>query len=112
MGLAVPVEPVDADAVHLGQELGVEHLGDGAAAGDPPAVEQHEVVAVRGSEVEVVQDDDDRALETAEQREDLVLVADVEVVRRLVEEEMPRVLGEGASDERTCLLYTSDAADE
>jgi hypothetical protein len=51
---------LDADAVHLGQQLGVEHLGRRPVAADPALVEQHQLVGHRGGLVEVVQHQPDR----------------------------------------------------
>ena len=58
LGVTAGVGPGGADAVDLGDQVGVEHLVGRAGADDAPGVEEDEVVAVAGGEVEVVEDDD------------------------------------------------------
>ncbi len=66
--------------------------------------QQDDLVTVAGGEVEVVQHDDRAHVESAHQLQHLVLVADVEMVGGLVEEQMIRLLRERSSDEHPLLL--------
>jgi hypothetical protein len=61
-----------------------------------------------GGEVEVVDRSQCRVAESADQAEDLQLVADVEVVGGLVEQVQVAALGEGAGDEDALLLPTGE----
>ena len=74
----------------------------GAGRDDPSLAHGHEVVRVARREVEVVQDHHDRGaadlVELGEQVEDLDLVGDVEIGRRLVEEQQLGLLGKGHRD--------------
>ena len=70
----------------------------------PPAAHHDQVVGVPGGEVEVVQHHHDRGpalgVERAEQVEQVDLVGDVEVRRRLVEQQDPRAAGPAPSRSR------------
>jgi hypothetical protein len=59
-------------------------------------VEDDEVVAVSGGEVEVVECDDAGDVERTQQFEQVELVADVEVVGWLVEQDLSWLLSQGA----------------
>ena len=71
-----------------------------------PCAEDVDPVAVACGHIEVVQDDDDGAAKIAQQFENLVLVADVEVVRGLVEEDAATSLRERPGDD-DALAFTA-----
>lgn len=62
------------------------------------------MVAVPSGKVELVQHHDSGDVSSAHELEDLVLVADVQVVRWLVEQEVVGLLSQRAGDEDTLLL--------
>ena len=87
-----------------------------AAVGhDPAAVEQHEPREEGGGEAEVVEDGQDRRpvadVEIDQQLHGRDLVAQVEVDRRLVEDQDRRGLGDGQRDERELALAEGQLAD-
>ena len=105
----------DAHPVELGERLGPQHVG-GRAAGDALAlVEQRQAVAVLAGEREVVHRRDDGeavlAAQPGDELEGLLLVADVERARRLVEQQDRRLLGEGAGDHEALALAAAQRAE-
>jgi hypothetical protein len=101
-------QPADCDAVDRLQHLrGQDVLGE-PGGDDLAAVEQHEPVAVAGGEVQIVQHHDRRDPDAPHQVQHLVLVADVEVVGGLVEQQMICLLGQCASDQHPLLLATRE----
>ncbi len=90
---------VRADAEHVGQKVGSGARRAGAGGDDAAPVDDVEDVAVGGGEVEVVQRGQDAQAAVADQAEDVQLVGDVQVVGGFVEDQHPRLLGEGAGDE-------------
>jgi hypothetical protein len=81
-----------------------EHVHGRAGLGHAALVEEHQVVAVAGGQVEAVQDHDRGDVEGTHELEDFVLVADVEVVGGLVEQPVAGLLSERAGDERALFL--------
>ena len=82
-------DDLDRGVVEVGEQVAVDDVADGAVVG--VAVEEVDrTVEDRQQRVEVVYDDEDRdragGVQISEQLDDLVLVADVEVRERLVEE--------------------------
>ena len=81
-----------------------------------PVVERDEVVGVARGEVEVVQHHDDRGaatgVEVGEQVEHLDLVGDVEVGRRLVEQQQVGALRQGHRDPDPLALPTGELVDD
>ena len=91
-------EAADRESVDLREVLVGQYL-DGRAGGvDPALVQQHDLVRHGGGMVQVVQDDPECrpvvVREIADQIEGLDLVAQVEMVGRLVEQQDAGVLGE------------------
>ncbi|KGW79204.1 hypothetical protein Y046_3876 [Burkholderia pseudomallei MSHR2990] len=80
----------------------LEHRIGRALRDDPPGAHQHDLVAVRGRLVEVVQHPDDReparAIEPPQLAQDVELVMDVEISGRLVEQHDGRLLRERHRD--------------
>ena len=94
------VDDQDVGAVGVADRLGGDDLG-GRSAGDDPAVgHQVGLVAEQGGQTEVVQGGEHGNTEAGDQLEYLQLVADVQMVRGLVEDEMIGSLGDGAGDQR------------
>jgi len=94
---------VGAEAEELRNALGGEHLMVRAAGDEPARRHDVEAVTVRGGQVEVVDRSQCRVAESADQAENLQLVADVEVVGGLVEQVQVAALGEGVGDEEALL---------
>ena len=94
---------VTADAVELGQRLGAQHVGGRPARDAHPLVEQRQPIAVEPGEREVVHGRHHRqpvvAAQPGDELQRLLLVADVEGARRLVEQQDRCLLGEGAGDD-------------
>ncbi len=92
----------DADAVRVGQPLRCQYVCGVAVRDDPPRVQQQDPVGDGGRLVEVVQDGSDGdpvvVRQVPHEVEEFDLVAQVEVVRRLVEQEHARLLGEAAGE--------------
>ena len=95
--------PVDQVAVH--------HLVGGSGADHVPRVEEDEVVAVTGGQVEVVQHDHRAGFQVLDESEDVVLVADVQVVGGFIEEQVVGFLGEGPGDQDTLFLAAGQAGE-
>ena len=70
--------------------------------------QQHDLVGVLGGGIEVMGDADDgqavTAVEVIQQIEDLDLVVDVEMIRRLVEQEQSWLLRQGPGDDDALAL--------
>ena len=83
---------------------------------DPPLAHGDQVVGVAGREVEVVQHHHDGGaaglVEVGEQVEHLDLVGDVEVRRRLVEQQQVGLLGQGHRDPDPLALAARELVDE
>ena len=101
--------PLGADAEHPEQQRRCEHLLREARGHDAARIQHDDLVAVRRREVEVVQGHHRGDPQAPDQREQLQLVADVEVVGGLVEDEDPRGLREGAGELYTYLPPGIDA---
>ena len=91
----------------MGEQVLVDHVADGAVV--RVAVEQVDGAREhRQQRVQVVRDDEDRhvgrAMEVGEQRDDLVLVAHVEVGERLVEQQQVGLADERLRDRDPLLL--------
>lgn len=69
-------------AEHVVEQLWSEHVGNGAVGHDLATAQHVKPVAVRCGEIEVVQRRDRAGAEPADQREELKLSLDVEVVGR------------------------------
>jgi hypothetical protein len=108
---ALVIEAAGRDPVDGFEDVGDEELVGGALGGDAAVVEEDEAVAVAGGECEVVEDDDGAEAEPVDEVEYLVLVADVEVVGGLVEEEVGGALGEGAGDHDALPLAAGELGD-
>ena len=95
----------------LGHHLARRALGD-----DPPGVQRDEVVGVAGGQVEVVQHHHDGGaaalVEVGEEVEHLDLVGDVEVRRRLVEQQQVGALGERHRDPHPLALAAGQLVDD
>lgn len=91
--------PLGGDVVQPLDPLLGEHLGGLPVGVDSSVAQQHQPVAVAGGEVQVVEHDDRRDAFLAHDPQRPVLGAEVEVVRRLVQEQHPRLLGEHAREE-------------
>ena len=102
----VPVDPLDPDAVDRFEHRGDQDLTDAAAGHHPALIEQHQGVAVGRSQVEVVQHDHGGPTQFADQAQGFVLVADVEVVGRLVQQQLSGVLGQRPGDQYALPLTT------
>jgi hypothetical protein len=91
---------VDADAVHIRQASCVKDLLRSAIGYDDSCAEQYEAVCDSGGLVQVVQYHADRCAmhvrEVTDQVEEFHLVAEIEVRRRLVEQEYSGLLREAA----------------
>ena len=82
----------------------------GSPEGDHPTGLHHAGPGRKGrGQVDVVQRGDDGDAEAAEQPEDLELMTDVEMVRRLVENEQPGFLRQGAGNQHPLLLAARKA---
>ena len=96
-----------ADAEHVVEQRRREHVS-GRAVGDQAAPGQHgDAVGEACGQAEVVQGGDDRPALSAlptDAREQVELVSDVEVGRRLVEQQHRRVLGERLCEQCPLLL--------
>ncbi len=96
------------DPVHVGQQAGGEDLVR-RPVGDDAALAQHvQAVAVVRGEVQVVQGEQGAGAEGGHQGEDVELVADVEVVGRLVEDEQGRLLHERPRDQDALSLTAGE----
>lgn len=103
---------LDGDACGDGEDLvdqrRCEH-GVGRAEGHEPALVEHgDVVAERRGDVEVVKGGDHGRPESAHDAHQVELVGDVEVVRRLVEDEDPPVLRESAGEHHPLALTAGE----
>jgi hypothetical protein len=87
-----------ADAIDVRDELFREDFLDRPGGHHLSLVQDHHVIAVHRRQVEVVQCHDAREAQARYQGQEVQLMLDVEVVRRFVEEEFARFLGEGAGD--------------
>lgn len=87
------------DAEDRADDLGIEDLLRRAVRDEMSIVEHADRVAGPRREVEIVQRDQDRVIGCPHQVEQFELVGDVEMVRRFVEDEHGRVLGEGSGEE-------------
>ena len=95
------------DAEGAAEEGGREDVGGRAVGGEGPAGQHPEAVGEGGGAIEVVERRDDgspRGRQRVEAVEEVELVADVEVGRRLVEQEEGGVLGEGLGERHPLLL--------
>jgi hypothetical protein len=79
---------------------------------DAPIAHERELIAIRGGEIEIVEDAQNReiALSCQAQREieDGQLMREIEVGRRLVEEQDGRLLGESSRQQQTLPLPARD----
>ena len=90
------------DPERAGGGLALQDVGGRAPGGDPSPVEQRHAWRPSGRARQVVDHGEDRHAplpHVVENAEEAQLVAHVEVGRRLVEEQHPRVLGEAAGEE-------------
>ena len=97
---------LDFDAEDLAQHSRVQHFPGCAHRNDAPLVQHVQSIAIGGSQVEIVQDEDRRQAERAHQIQDLDLVAHVQVVGRLVQDQHTGLLGQRAGDQYALLLTT------
>ncbi len=93
--------------IHRLQDVRDEHLVRGTVGDDVAVLQDDDAVAVAGGEVQVVEHDSGTG-KPADQFEDVVLVADVEVVRRLVEKDVGGLLGERPGDEGALMFTTGE----
>src|SRR5699024_7029866 len=98
----------DGQPVDLAEDIGGEDVLAGADRADAASIEQDHVVGHRGRMSEVVEDDADGDAmvigEFAHEVEDLRLVAQVEVIRRFVEQHHTGVLGQAGRQPDTLQL--------
>ena len=78
-------------------------------------VEQQQLVGVLAGERQIVQRSHDRqrlvAAELSDEVQDVLLAADVERARRLVEQQDARLLGEGAGEHHALALATAERSE-
>jgi len=98
-------------AEHLLQQVGGEHLGRRSDRQQAPAVEHAETVAEGRRQVEVVKAGQGRQPQRLDLPQQLQLVAWVEVVGRLVENQQLRLLHQGPRQQRTLLLAAGQAGE-
>ena len=94
------------DLVDIADQFGGEDGFRGAGSRDGAVVEDDKVVAVPGGEVQVMQGDDARQVEGTQELEEFELVPDIEMVGRLVEQDLGRLLREGPG-ELGALFFTT-----
>ena len=92
-----------------------DHLRGPSPGEDPAGAHHHDAVRVTAGLVEIVQDGHDRGaqdlIELPAQLEDLHLMRQVEVGRRLVEQQDPRLLGQGHRDPDPLTLASGQLRD-
>ena len=82
---------------------------------DAPIAHEREFIAIRGREIEIVEDAQNRKIALPGQAqyeiEDGQLMREIEMGRRLVEEQDGRLLGERSRQEQTLLFPARDFTD-
>ena len=115
-GLALDLEDLEIHVVDLREHLLVHHLAHRAKPGHPAIDKGADVVRVKGRVVDLVQHEDDRLAQIiAEAADDLHHVrgvVDVQVVGRLVQQHVFRVLRDDHGDERPLPLPAGKLVDE
>src|SRR5699024_4322906 len=105
----------DGQPVDLAEDIGGEDVLAGADRADAAPIEQDHVVGHRGRMSEIVEDDADGDAmvigEFAHEVEDLRLVAQVEVIRRFVEQQHTGVLGQAGRQPDTLQLAAGELID-
>src|SRR5699024_2246621 len=105
----------DGQSVDVAEDIGGEDGLAGADRADAAPIEQDHVVGHRGRMSEIVEDDADGDAvvigEFAHEVEDLRLVAQVEVIRRFVEQQHTGVLGQAGRQPDTLQLAAGELID-
>jgi hypothetical protein len=82
---------------------------------DAPIAHERELIAIRGGKIEIVEDTQNRETALPGQAqyeiEDVQLMREIEMGRRLVKEQDGRLLGESPRQKQTLLLPTGDLTD-
>src|SRR2546430_7227563 len=111
---AVHADHVDVRSVELRHPLGAKHLVR-RPCGPPPVHDEEDLVDHSEYRVDVVRHEEDRAAGTIapsrNQIRDRLLVAKVQVRKRLVAEQNARIAYEGLSDPESLLLTPREAPD-
>ena len=104
------------DAEHIAQQRSAQDFFRYAAGDDTATVDHVQPVTKSRRQIEVVDARQGADVQALDQLQKLKLITRVEVVGRFVEDQQLWLLGQGAGEDDplffTCLLYTSDAADE
>ena len=115
-GMAVDLDDPEVDSVDRSEALLGHDLGGRAREGEPAVLEGADAVGVEGRKVDLVQDEDDGLAElvgeASQEPHHRERVADVEVVRGLVEEDDVGVLGEDHGNEGALALAARHFVDE
>ena len=98
-------------AIHLGQQCFGQHFGGGAAGHHTAVVEHIQAVAEGRRQVEVMEAGQGRQAEGFDQPQQLQLVARVEVVGRLVEDQQRRLLHQGAGQQHALLFPAGEVGE-
>src|SRR3989338_8547796 len=103
----------DPAAIDGPEQRLLEHLLRRADAGDPPLVQEEQTVSDLRRQVQIVGDEEDGhpplPVQAPEEPGDLGLIAEVQVRRRLVENQEARLLGEGSGQSGALALAAAQA---
>ena len=92
-------------AKDIAQQFDGQHFARGAAGDDLAVVDHVQPVAKRGGQVEVMNAGQGADLQALDQLQQLQLIARVEVIGRLVEDQQFGLLGQGPGEDHT-LFFT------
>src|SRR5690606_39783185 len=85
---AIDLDCFGVNSVDLQQQIRIEYLLGTAGRDDATAIEHYQFGAVAGGQVQVVQHDDGGCSQAPEHAQQFVLIADIQVVGGLIEQQV------------------------
>jgi hypothetical protein len=98
------VDDQDIGAVGVAHDVGGEHRGRGTRGDNAAAGDEMDGVAEQRGQAEVMDRGQDRHAELGDKLQDLDLIPDIEMISRLVQDQVVGALGDGRSDQDSLLL--------